>query len=199
MARLSISFAAFLLTAFTGAVPVAATVINFEAQAAGRAGSFTGTSDSPFTIGSAIFNGGELLNAEIGLDADRTGIYASQGLFGSSETNPLIISFASPVNAFSVLLVNGDDMRSYTVSDDLGNSITMPVASAGALGAAVFSLPGQGLQKVYISSANTDAWDFAIDNVSFTPVASTPEPESWLLVGAPFALLIFFRRRRAST
>jgi hypothetical protein len=98
-----------------------------------------------------------------------------------------------------MLLINGDDMRSYTVSDDLGNSITMPVASAGALGAAVFSLPGQGLQKVYISSANTDAWDFAIDNVSFTPVASTPEPESWLLVGAPFALLIFVRRRRAST
>jgi hypothetical protein len=74
---------------FALALPVGATVIDFEAQAADRGGDLTGIPDSPLTIGIATFTGGELLRGEVGLNADPTGVYASEGLFGSGETNPL--------------------------------------------------------------------------------------------------------------
>jgi hypothetical protein len=66
-----------------------ASVINFNTQAADRGGNLTGIPDSPLPIGMATFSGGELLNAEVGLNVDQTGVYATQGLFGSGETNPL--------------------------------------------------------------------------------------------------------------
>jgi len=113
-------FSTFVLLAFIAAVPLDATVIDFDAQAANRSGNITGIPDSPLTIDLAAFSGGELLNAEVGTNADRSGVYASEGTFGSGETNPLLISFAVPVQAFSVLLLNGDDSMSYTASDDLG-------------------------------------------------------------------------------
>src|SRR5947209_2149414 len=108
----------FLLALAVAVVPATATIINFDAQAANRGGNLTGILDSPLTIGIAAFTGGELLNAEVGLNADQTGVYASQGLFGSGETNPLAITFGSPISDFSILVVNGDDVRSYTVSDN---------------------------------------------------------------------------------
>jgi hypothetical protein len=189
-----------MLVAFAAAVPASATVIDFEPQAANRGGNLTGTPDSPLTIGVATFTGGELLSDEVGLNADGTGVYASEGLFGSGETNPLVVTFAAPVQDFSVLILNGDDVRRYTVSDNLGDSVTNFLISAGGLGAGTFSLPGNGLKNVTITSANTDTWDFAIDNVTFTATTtSTPEPESMLLSGAGLVLLVTaIRRKRAS-
>jgi len=170
-------------------VPVLATTIDFESQAAGRGGNLTGIPDSPLVIAMATFTGGELLNAEVGLNADQTGVYASQGLFGSGETNPVVITFASPVSNFSAFVANGEDARSYTVSDDLGDSVTMSLASAGGLGASTFSLAGNGITTVKIMSANTDGWDFAIDNIAFTEAAPVPEPRSLLLVCVGFMFM----------
>jgi hypothetical protein len=189
MKYLSLSFVFLSLLATHGA----ASTIDFEAQAAGRGGSLTGIPDSPLTIGIATFTGGELLNAEVGLNADQTGVYATEGLFGSGETNPLTISFSAPVSGFSVFVLNGDDTRNYTVSDNLGDSITMSLPSAGSLGAATFSLPGNGLTSVQITSGNTDVWDFAIDNVTFAQTVATPEPGSILLLVAGLILLIVLR------
>ena len=186
----------FMLLACATGLPAAAAVIDFEAQAANTGGNLTGIPDSPLAIGIAMFTGGELRDGEIGMNADQTGVYASEGLFGSGETNPLVIAFASPVSNFSVFVANGDDVRSYTVSDNLGDSVTMPLASAGGLDAATFSLPGNGLKMVDISSANANAWDFAIDNVTFTPATSTPEPESLLLLAAGVGLLAAVCRRQ---
>ena len=78
--------------------PASASVIDFEAQAANRGGNLTGIPDSPLTIGIATFTGGELRSGLINLRADETGVYASEGLFGSGETNPLVITFATPVS-----------------------------------------------------------------------------------------------------
>lgn len=178
-----------LLAVGVAAVPATATVIDFNTQAAARGGNLTGVPDSPLTIGIATFTGGELLNAEVGLNADQTGVYSSEGLFGSGETNPVTITFATPVDNFSVFIANGDDKRGYTVSDNLGDSVTQSLPSAGSLGAATFSLAGNGLTTVSISSANSDAWDFAIDNVSFTSPTSVPEPESLLLMSGGIAVL----------
>jgi hypothetical protein len=63
-----------------------------------------------------------LREGEIGLNADQTGVYSSEGLFGSGETNPLVITFSSPVSGFSIMVANGDVAQSYTVADDLGDS-----------------------------------------------------------------------------
>jgi hypothetical protein len=93
---------------------------------------------------SRIFDGAHFRSdLEVGLNTDATGVYVSEGLFGSGETNPLVFSFAAPVQNFSVLVLNGDDMRSYTVSDNLGDSATNSLVSAGSLGGATFSLLGQ--------------------------------------------------------
>jgi hypothetical protein len=109
-----------------------------------------------------------------------------------SETKPLIYDgWQKPNGAYR----NAYAVR-YTVYDNLGDSVTMPLVSAGGLGAATFSLPGNGLTMVDISSANANAWDFAIDNVTFTPATSTPEPESLLLLAAGVALLAAVCRRQ---
>jgi len=50
----------FLLSVAVAAAPATATVINFDAQAAGSGGNLTGIPDSPLTIGIATFTGGEL-------------------------------------------------------------------------------------------------------------------------------------------
>jgi hypothetical protein len=196
MRRLLRFFGPRLLLALGVVVPVSATVIDFEAQAAGRGGNLTGIPDSPLTIGIATFTGGELLNAEVGLNVDQTGVYATEGLFGSGETNPLVIQFAGPVSNFTVFIANGDDVRNYTVSDNLGDSVTMSLASAGGLGAGTFSLAGSGLTTVNITSANADAWDFAVDNVTFTEAASVLEPRPLLLLGGGLAVLGWWRRQK---
>jgi hypothetical protein len=186
----------FMLLACTTVLPAAAAVIDFESQAANTGGNLTGIPDSPLAMGMATFTGGELRDGEIGLIADQTGVYASEGLFGSGETNPLLITFASPVSNFSVFVANGDDVRSYSVSDNLGDSVTMSLATAGGLGAATFSLPGNGITTVEITSANANAWDFAIDNVTFTTASATPEPESLLLLAAGVVVLAATRRKQ---
>lgn len=189
-------FGAYMLLAFAAAIPAGATTVDFEAQVADRGGNLIGIPDSPLAIGVATFTGGELLNSEVGLNADTSGAYASQGLFGSGETNPIVITFAIPVENFSVLVLNGDDTRSYTVADNLGDSITTSLASAGALGNSTFSLRGNGLTTATITSANGDAWDFAIDNVSFTATTATPEPESLVLLGVGVLLLAALRSKQ---
>jgi hypothetical protein len=186
--------------AFSAVMPASATTIDFDVQAANSGGNLTGIPDSPLTIGMAAFTGGELLSGEVGLNADTTGIYASEGLFGSGETNPLVISFAMPVKNFSIFVLNGDDTRSYTVSDNLGDSVTKSLASAGSLGGATFALPGSGLKAVKIGSANADAWDFAVDNVTFTEATnSTAEPEASLLLGAGLGMLAAIRGCKSLT
>jgi hypothetical protein len=158
LARLGLSlFIALLAGVGPAAATAIATVIDFEAQAASRGGNLTGVPDSPLTVCLATFTGGELLKPEVGLNVDQTGVYATEGLFGSGEKNPLVITFASPVDAFSVLVASGDDTRKYTVSDNLGDSITKSLPSAGALGAATLSLSSNGIRTADITSANTDA------------------------------------------
>jgi len=174
------------------AAPVFATTIDFETQAANAGRFLTGIPDSPLTIGLATFTGGELRSAEIGLPANQSGVYATQGVFGSGETNPLTIQFAVPVSGFAVAVANGDNTATYTVSDDAGDSISASLPSTGAAGARIFSLPGVGIQTVNISSSNADGWNFAIDNVVF---AAVPEPITAALFLTGFLLAAWFAKR----
>jgi hypothetical protein len=186
----------FLCVALVMVSPLAAEVIDFDAQAAGNGGNIGGIPDSPLIMGMVTLTGGELLNGEMGLNADQTGVYATEGLFGSGETNPLVITFASPVSGFSVFVVNADDQQHYTVSDNLGDSVTMSLVSAADLGAAIFSLSGNDVTSVDITSSDANAWNFAIDNVTFTPATPTPEPASLVLLGGSCILMGALRRKQ---
>jgi hypothetical protein len=176
-----------------------ADVIDFEAQAANAGGFLTGIPDSPLTIGIATFTGGELRQAEEGLPADQTGVYATQGLFGG-DSNPLTITFSAPVDGFSILVANGDAQnQSYTVADDIGGAVTKQLALSGALSGstATFALPGNDIASVTISSSNSNFWNFAIDNVTFT-AAAVPEPATLGLCGAALLLLSAYVRAKSS-
>jgi hypothetical protein len=184
-----------LLLALASA-PASASVIDFEAQAANRGGSLTGIPDSPLTIGIATFTGGELRSALINLPADQTGIYASQGQFGAGETNPLVITFATPVSDFSVLIANGDAQnQTYTVSDDRGDSTSVTLALSGSLNnaARTVSLSASDIRTVSITSANAGFWNFAIDNVTFSEV---PEPMSASLMLVGLGVAFWCGRKR---
>jgi len=177
-----IASASFGLLLTLALAPASATVIDFEAQAANRGGNLTGIPDSPLTIGIATFTGGELRFGLINLPADETGVYVSEGLFGSGETNPLVITFATPVSDFSVLVANGDAQnQTYTVSDELGDSASVTLALSGSLNnaAKTVALSGSDITTVSITSANVSFWNFAIDDVTFSAV---PEPMSVSLV-----------------
>ena len=190
-----IASASFGLLLTLASAPASGSVIDFEAQAANRGGNLTGIPDSPLTIGIATFTGGELRSGLINLPADETGVYASEGLFGSGETNPLVITFATPVSDFSVLVANGDAQnQTYTVSDELGDSAIVTLALSGSLNnaAKTVALSGSDITTVSITSANVSFWNFAIDNVTFSAV---PEPMSVSLVLVGLGVAFWCRRK----
>jgi hypothetical protein len=85
MQRFIMKSCGHIFLCLAAALPVCATVINFEAQVANTGGNLTGIPDWPLTIGIATFTGGELRDGEVGLNADKTGVYASEGQFGSAK------------------------------------------------------------------------------------------------------------------
>ena len=183
----------FLILLLAATAALSADTIDFEAETANAGGFLTGTPDSPLAIGVATFTGGELRRGEIGLIADQSGVYATQGVFGFGETNPLTILFAAPVSGFSVNVLNGDNTATYTISDDRGDSISASLPSAGSGGAKIFSLPGVGIRSVDISSSNADGWNFAIDDVISV---ATPEPGPQLLLALGLLLLGLIAKRK---
>jgi hypothetical protein len=171
--KIAFGAALFGAAALLASTPSRATVIDFEAQGAGAPPSFTGVVDSPLTIGIATFTGGQLLNHESGPSPDQTAVYATTNEVGGAYTNPLPISFSQSVGSFSVLVTNliAD---TYTVRDNLGDSVSQALALNSQFD---FILPAAaGITSVTVASAATGgAWDFAIDNVTFTPV-TVPAP-----------------------
>jgi hypothetical protein len=68
----------------------------------------------------------------------------------------------------------------FKVMDNLGGSSSAFIASGAQQ---VLSLPDAGITSVTITSTTlTTGWDFAIDNVTFTP-AVAPEPSTLMLGG----------------
>lgn len=170
-----------------------ADVINFDAQAAAAPGGFTGTVNSPLAINGVTFTGGQLLNHEIGASPDQTGVYAtvSPNFVPGGYTDPLPIGFSTPVSGFSILVTNvlAD---TFTVSDNLGGSQSFAIGSNGQQ---LFTLLDTGITSVTVSSANHAQWDFAIDNVTFTPSA-VPEPTNVVLVLTVLGATVALSRRR---
>jgi hypothetical protein len=173
-----------------------ADLIDFEAQGAAAPSAFNGTLNSPLVIGIATFTGGQLLNHEAG-GVDQTAIYGttSFSIPSGAYTDPVVINFSQSIKGFSIDVTN-DSIDTYTVTDNLGGSqsFTLPTNNITH----TFSLSDSGITSVRVSSAGKAFWDFAIDNVQFTPATSTvPEPSAVLLLASALGVIVTFARRKA--
>jgi len=177
-------FFAALLASF----PLQAATIDFEAQGVGAPSAFNNTLSSPLAIGIATFYGGQLLKNEAS-SADTGTVYATAG--GAPYLNPLTISFSQPVDEFSLVITNNTP-DTYTVAGNVGGSQSL---SLNANAFHIFSLAGNGITSVTISSATPIFWDFAIDNVTFS-AASTAAPEPSLFVSLGL-ILLWVQKNRA--
>lgn len=167
---------------FISAPASAATVVDFEAQGATAPNGFTGSVNSPLVIGIATFTGGQLLNHEMG-GVDTTAVYATTNGIPGPYADPLTIAFSQPVSGFSIIVTN-EFPDTYTVADNKGGSSGL---SVNANTSQTFTLPDSGITSVTIASSSIAGWDFAIDNVTFTPLTTTPEPQTYFFV--PIALI----------
>jgi hypothetical protein len=77
----------------------------------------------------------------------------------------------------------------------LGESTNFTLALAGSLNnaARTVALSGAGITTVSITSANASFWNFAIDNVTYSPV---PEPMSAFLALGGLGVAFWCRRKR---
>ena len=177
---------------FIAAGSARADTINFDAQAVGAPNGFNGSVNSPLVIGDATFTGGQLLINETS-SVDETGVYATTDIVAGAYTDPITITFSQAVSAFSIEVTNNEP-DTFTVADNLGGSETLALP---LLAQQTFDLSGTGITSVTVSAADTSFFDYAIDNVSFTPVA-TPEPGtlSLTLIGVGLSGLMMVIRKR---
>lgn len=171
-----------------------ATTIDFEAQGSAAPSAFNNKLNSPLTIGITTFTGGELLKNETfgAPGADTTVVYATNG-FGTGYTDPLVITFAQAVSNVSLLVTN-ETPDTYTLSDDLGNLVTL---SVGNNVSQTLSLSDAGAMQITIRTVSPVGWDYAIDNVSFAAAAVAPEPLTTAPVAASLlAFLLVLKKQR---
>jgi hypothetical protein len=124
------------------------------------------------SIGNVTFSGGVILSNEINLPADNTSVYATTNIpgFGPGTSNPVTISFPTPVTTFSADLLNGRGQTvNYSVTDNKAHSTSVTLAPNTASGQAVVSLPGSAT-TVNVTATSGSTFDFSIDNISFTPL-----------------------------
>jgi hypothetical protein len=137
---------------------------------------FCPPAQSPLTIGIATFTGGTLLDTTANLPADQTTVYGTASFCSSTGyANTIGIAFSRPVTNLSMLVLNGlTSTISYTVEDDLGNTVTKSLVANFSSGADTFTLPDPGVTSVTIAPTTASAlWDFFIDNVSFVAFPAT--------------------------
>lgn len=168
-----------------------ATLIDFEAQGISAPSSFTGVLNSPLVIGIATFTGGELLNNTVG-GVNMTAVYATSNAQGGPYLDPLTIAFSQPVSGFSIDLTN-NFADTYTVADSRGGSQSAAVPFNTTH---LFTLAETGITSVTIGSSNTGLFDFAIDNVQFTPASTVPEPSGLLLLASACGAIAALARRK---
>lgn len=168
-----------------------ATVINFDDQ--GLIGPST-FGDPTQTIaltnvgGSGIdvtFAGGVILTNATNFPANDTSVYGTYGP-SAGYTNPMTITFSSPITNFYMDLYNGwPSDRTFKVFDNLSNSVTATLVPNTASGQTLVSFAAAGnLISMQDITVGVDGWDFLIDNIHFNePLPSVPEPTSLLLLG----------------
>jgi hypothetical protein len=164
--------------------------IDFEGLAAGP--SNFGPPPHPVSVAGATFSGGILLTNE-SASIDLTNVYATVDCCGYS--NPLSIVFDRAVANLSLLVTNNVN-ATYTLSDNLGRSVSMSAPAYNT--PLMLTLPFAGITAAQVLSSGTPGFDFALDDISFTADAAVvPEPGTMVLVGGGVAGLLAGKKRRS--
>jgi len=119
-----------------------------------------------------------ILTAVTGLLSDAGTVYGTAN-FCQGCASSITITFSSPVSDFSTEVLNGiPGTVSYTVSSNLGDSVTKSLGVDITSDAAVFTLAGTGITSVTITTTtpNPAVWDFFIDDISFNAPTTNPFP-----------------------
>jgi len=162
--------------------------IDFETLPAGP--SNFGPPPHPVTVSGATFSGGIILTNE-SASIDLTNVYATVNCCDYS--NPISIVFDRAVANLSLLVTNNVNGM-YTLADNLGRSVSMSISAYNV--PITLTLPFEGITAATITSTGVPGFDFAIDNVSFTPdAAPVAEPGTVLLVGGGIAGMLRRRKR----
>jgi len=182
-------FAAWLLmvTLLPAAAFAEPITIDFESLPAGPRN--FGPPPQTVIVSGATFSGGIILTDE-SASIDLTNVYATVNCCDYS--NPLSIVFDRAVSNLSLLVTNNVNAM-YTLADNLGHSVSLSTSAFNV--PITLTLPFEGITAATITSTGVPGFDFAIDNVSFTPSAApVPEAGTMLLVGSGIAGML--RRRR---
>jgi hypothetical protein len=158
----------------------------------------------PTSIGSVVISGGALFNNITNLPSDETTLYGSAGNAsgigvypGSGFTNPITITFPTPITSFSLDILNGNTMSvEYQLADNLGNVADFQIAPnfSGGLQTSGFAAAGNVITISAVSGQSTPSgitWDFLIDNIDFSTAQTTATPEvaTALLLGSGLILM----------
>jgi hypothetical protein len=174
--------------------PAHATTVDFETL---TGPSFFSAVAAPgaqtLVLGAATFTGGVILTQAAFLPADQSSIYGTANFANSNlqytnpVTNPLTVTFPSPITNFFLDVLNGNTVQvDYTVADNAGHSRTFNLAPNINSGATTIGFAATG-NIITITSANVGNWDFFIDNVHFNEAL----PPNLASVPLPAALPLF--------
>jgi hypothetical protein len=196
------AFAAFLLIC----PPAFATLINFDDQGL-IDGQLFGNPMQVITLtnigGTGIdvtFSGGTILTNATNFPANNTSVYGTYfgGSTDYSYTNPMTITFSQQVTNFYMDLYNGQTSnRTFTVSDDIGNSTTATLVPNTASGQTLVAFAATGsVISIFDVTPGVSTWDFLIDNIHFNePLPSVPEPSTMLLLVSGLVGLAGLRKK----
>jgi len=173
LASLALVTATFALATTVGSAAAATSTIDFESLTGPNR--FCPPAGPPLTIDGATFSGGAILSAVEGLPANQSTVYGTSDCAGFACA--ITITFSSPVENFSVDVLNGMlEPVSYTVTSNLGETVTKTIAASQSSGAETFTLTGSGITSVTITPTGgcSTFWDFLIDKVQFDVVEAEP-------------------------
>jgi len=186
---------ALAATILTSGAKASADIIDFE-QFAGPSTFAAAGPEQTLTvstfIGDVIVTGGVILTGAIDVPADQTSVYGT-AFSGDGLLNFITLTFPQNINNLFLNLYNGETYpETFTVSDNLGDSTTVTLASNLDGGTSLISFPAADSLSVVTVTTTDPAWDFVIDNVGFdqrTP-PTVPEPATLTLLGTALVALL---------